>query len=65
MAWLGKGSILFAQKKYTESIEALDMGIQLNPDDIAEAWKGKGMALDVWENMKKQFWHMMKQENSD
>jgi tetratricopeptide (TPR) repeat protein len=47
MAWLGKGAILYAQKKYAESIVALDMGIKLNPAAAAEAWNGKGMALDA------------------
>lgn len=47
MAWKGKGTLLFIQKKYDEAIVAFDTAIQISPADAAKAWKGKGMALDA------------------
>ena len=46
-AWLGRGNVACALKRYDDALAAYDRALALKPD-LAEVWLGRGKSLRLW-----------------
>ena len=53
-AWLGRGNVFYALKRYEEAFAAYDKALALKPD-LAEAWLGHGNVLTALKRYEEAF----------